>query len=250
MRITPVVLALLIACAGVSGPAPMAAEATASADHFTDGDLKDGFMRTVFGLEYRAWSWKPYQVKKFTSPVRFHIVNLARRDRTADARRFIAALPRRVHGLKTGFARDAKSSNFQLFIVDRAQYEGTVRKYVYGNASARAPGRCLVRVEAGRRGITNSTAVIVADEGEHLFRRCLVEETLQGLGPMNDDERLVHSVFNDMSEHDTFTPFDRLILNMLYDPRIRPGMNAQKVEPLLPMVIRDARRRVGRGASR
>ncbi|MDJ0930173.1 DUF2927 domain-containing protein [Breoghania sp.] len=72
----------------------------------------------------------------------------------------------------------------------------------------------------------------------------MVEETLQGLGPMNDNDRLVHSVFNDTSEHDTFTRFDRMIMNMLYDPRIKPGMTARKMKPLLPSVIRETRRLV------
>lgn len=221
-----------------SGPGPV----SLTAARFSDKELTDGFMWTVFGLEYRTWSWKPYQVKKYEGPVLFRLTNLARRDRTRDVRRFINGLTKEVRGLNARLARDTESANFHLFIVDRAQYVETVRREVYRDSSARAPGRCLVRVEAERKGITRSTAVIVADEGDHLFRRCLVEETLQGLGPMNDDDRLVHSVFNDSSDHDTFTVFDRLIMNMLYDPRIKPGMTAAMVKPLLPQVIRDARR--------
>ena len=53
-----------------------------------------------------------------------------------------------------------------------------------------APGRCVVRVVSGPGGIARADAVIVADEGETLFRRCLIEEVLQGLGPLNDDARL------------------------------------------------------------
>ncbi|PTW62343.1 Protein of unknown function (DUF2927) [Breoghania corrubedonensis] len=236
----PAALWLALAAPALATPAA----AASSTSRFTDRELTNGFLWTVFGLEYRSWSWKPYQVKKYEEPVRFFVINLGRRDRTRDARRFIASLPENVRGLNVRFAADAKSSNFQVYIVDRAQYAQTVREHVYRSARADAPGRCLVRVESGSDGITNSTAVIVSDEGEHLFRRCLVEETLQGLGPMNDDDRLVHSVFNDKSDHDTFTPFDRMIMNMLYDPRIKPGMNARKVEPLLPMVIHDARRRI------
>ena len=102
----------------------------------------------------------------------------------------------------------------------------------------------LVRVVSGRKGIKRSAAVIVSDEGEFLFKRCLVEELLQGLGPMNDDEQLTHSVFNDSSRHSRFTVFDQIILNMLYDPRIKPGMSMQQTRPILPLVARDARRRV------
>ena len=65
--------------------------------------------------------------------------------------------------------------------------------------------------------------MIVADEGDFLFRRCMVEEVLQGLGPVNDDRTLSQSVFNDRSPHSTFTSFDRHLVNMLYDPRVAPG---------------------------
>ncbi len=99
-----------------------------------------------------------------------------------------------------------------------------------------------MRVLSGKSGISGSAAVIVSDEGEFLFRRCLVEEVLQGLGPMNDDETLEHSVFNDTSHHARFTAFDRYILNMLYDQRIKPGMNSKAALDLLPIVIRDTRR--------
>ena len=95
---------------------------------------------------------------------------------------------------------------------------------VYGRpTSTFAPGKCLVRVVSTSAGISRSDAVIVADEGEFLFHRCMVEEILQGLGPVNDDRSLGESVFNDMSRHATFTDFDRHILNMLYHPADRAG---------------------------
>ena len=71
-----------------------------------------------------------------------------------------------------------------------------------------------------------------------------MEEILQGLGPVNDNPSLVHSVFNDTSKHARFTKHDQYILNMLYDDRIKAGMNQREVGEVLPEVIRDARRRV------
>ena len=106
------------------------------------------------------------------------------------------------------------------------------------------PGRCLVRVVSGASGIMRSDAVIVADDGDFLFKRCLVEEVLQGLGPVNDNSGLSQSVFNDTSRHVSFTKHDRYILNMLYNPKIKPGMSEKDVRTVLPAVIRDARRQV------
>ncbi len=216
----------------------------AIAQPFSTEELLNGFQKTVFGLEYRAWSWRPYLVKKFTVPVRFYVHNLSRKNRKPTVHAFVRNVGRKVHGLSTGLASSPGSANFQVYVVDRSQYQEVVRRDVYKNPKSDAPGRCLVRVVSGRRGIKQSTAVIVSDEGEFLFRRCLVEEILQGLGPMNDDEALTHSVFNDRSRHSRFTAFDQILLNMLYDDRIKPGMSTKQVSSVLPMVARDAKRRL------
>lgn len=237
MRCFLVLLALLT----VAAPALPARAASSS---FTTTELLDGFEKTVFGLEYRSWSWRPYLVKKFTRPVLFYVHNLSSRDRRQTVNRFIREIGNRVQGLTTGFADSPAAANFEVYVVDRAQYVPVVRKDIYKNDRAQVPGRCLVRVVSGRQGIKRSAAVIVSDEGEFLFKRCLVEELLQGLGPMNDDENLVHSVFNDSSRHSRFTVFDQIILNMLYDPRIKPGMSMKQTKQILPLVLRDARRRV------
>jgi len=214
------------------------------ASSFTTRELLDGFHKTVFGLEYRAWSWRPYLVKKFTVPVRFYVHGLSRKDRRGVVEKFIAEVGQKINGLDASIVSNPGEANFEIFVVDRSQYGDVVRRDIYKDLRADAPGRCLVRVVSGRKGIKRSSAVIVSDEGEFLFRRCLVEEVLQGLGPMNDDEKLIHSVFNDQSRHSRFTVFDQIILNMLYDPRIEPGMSAKQVESVLPLVARDARLRV------
>lgn len=221
-----------------------ASPSVAAADTFSTEELMEGFQKTVFGLEYRVWGWRPYIVKKFTVPVRFYVHNLAKKNRTPTVHSFVHSIGRKIHGLTTDLASSAESANFQVYVVDRAQYEDVVRRDVYRDARAKVPGRCLVRVISGKWGIKRSAAVIVSDEGEFLFRRCLVEELLQGLGPMNDDDRLIHSVFNDRSRHSRFTAFDQILLNMLYDDRIKPGMSTKEIKDILPLVTRDARRRV------
>ncbi len=214
------------------------------AETFSVEELQDGFEKTVFGLEYRSWSWRPYLVKKFTKPVVFYVHSHSRLDRTPVVHRFIHEVDQKVRGLELQVTRHPEKANFEVYVVDRDQYSEIVQKDIYKDQHADVPGRCLVRVVSGRRGIKRSAAVIVSDEGEFLFRRCLVEEILQGLGPMNDNSRLTHSVFNDHSRHSRFTVFDQILLNMLYDPRIKPGMSKKQAQPLLSNVAREARRLV------
>ena len=151
-------------------------------------------------------------------------------------------LPQLIAGLEVQIVGDPGAANYRVFVLDRAEYREVITSEVYERpTSTFAPGRCLVRVVSSMSGISRSDAVIVADEGDFLFRRCMVEEILQGLGPVNDDRSLIESVFNDQSLYSEFTLFDRHILNMLYDPRIEPGMTKLEAGRVLPDVAADIR---------
>ena len=234
-----VILALLLVL-----PSPMS---IAQASKFNDADLADGFYKTVFGAEIRALSWgsQTNRVKKYVTPVKIWIDNRARLNRLKTVRRFVRTLPRKIPGLQIRFARTPKEANFKVYIVDSKDYVPTVRREVFGNEDMHVPGQCIVRVLSRRSGILRSDAVIVSDQGLSLFRRCMVEEILQGLGPLNDDASLEHSVFNDTSTYDHFTRYDRLIMNMLYNPAVKPGMTRRQVQRLTPRLLKDAKQIVG-----
>lgn len=222
----------------------------ASAERYSDAALEDAFLKTVFGVEYSngLLSWfggASTHVKKYTDTIRVHVVNLSRTNRLSTAQHFILSLNQSIKGLKVHLVRQSEQANFRVFIVDRRQYVAVARQEIFRNPAAEVPGKCMVQVDSDSVGrITSSMALIVADEGEYLFRRCLIEEVLQGLGPLNDHEALADSVFNDYSNHSRFTRLDQLILNMLYNPRILPGMRADEALQFMPFVIRDARRHV------
>jgi len=215
----------------------------ATARAASDAEVIRGFNLTVFGAEYSPLGLQSNYVRKFNGPVRFYIQNLATRDRTADVRSFILSLNRLIAGLKVELAPSPARANFIVYLVDRKDYVATVRDKIYRRQTASTPGKCLVRSVFSRSGISRSDAVIVTDEGESLFKRCRAEEILQGLGPLNEHPSLSESMFNDRTRHTSFTRFDRLILNMLYDKRIRNGATPESVQPLLPAVLRDAKRR-------
>jgi hypothetical protein len=217
--------------------------APAAARAASDAEVIRGFNLTVFGAEYSPLGFQSNYVRKFNGTVRFFIENLASRDRSAEVRAFILSLNRSISGLSTQVVSSRSQANFVVYIVDRKDYVDVVRDRVYRRASASTPGKCLVRSVFSRTGISRSDAVIVADEGEALFDRCKAEEILQGLGPLNEHPSLRESMFNDRTRHTQFTAFDRLILNMLYDRRIRNGATLEEVQKILPEVLRSARGR-------
>nr|WP_319516019.1 DUF2927 domain-containing protein [uncultured Cohaesibacter sp.] len=213
------------------------------AARYDDDEVVQGFYKTVFGAEIKALSWggQSKRVKKYVAPVKVWIDNRATLNRLRTVRRFIKSLPISIPGLQVRMANNRKDANFHIYVVDSADYVRTVQDEVYNDRSMEVPGQCIVRVLSRRSGILRSDAVIVSDQGRSVFHRCMVEEILQGLGPVNDDKSLVHSVFNDESSFDYFTPYDRLILNMLYSPHLRPGMTLKQVKPMTPDLLHYAR---------
>lgn len=211
---------------------------------YSDAVLIDGFNKTVFGSEYSGAPFGSSYVRKFSGPVRFYIRSRAGLQRKRQVTRFVRRLERLIAGLDVRVVNSERRANFVVHIVNRRDYVTTVRRDVFGSGSARVRGRCMVRSVYSRRGISRSDAVIVADEGNALFKRCMTEEILQGLGPLNDDRSLRFSMFNDNTRFTTFRRFDRLILNMLYDRRIRNGATPGEVSRLLPVVTRDVQRRI------
>ncbi len=223
----------------------LCASATFSAAFaYNNNDLIDGFNKTVFGSEYSRFSITSPYVRKFPGTVKVFIKSKVGGARKAQVRRFVLSLNGLISGLRTRIVTRREDANFVVYVVTRQNYERTVRDDVYGQPSAMVRGRCMVRTQFNRSGITRSDAVIVADEGNLLFRRCMTEEILQGLGPLNDDRSLKDSMFNDTSRFINFRRFDRILLNMLYDQRIKVGASKTDVAPLLPRVLRDVRRRI------
>ena len=228
-------------------PLAVAITAVHAASPFTNDRLIDGFNKTVFGSEYAGLLSRSY-VRKFAKPVRFyihsHVHTKAVSNSKGEVEAFIRSLPKLIHGLQIKIVTDQRQANFVVHIVNRADYRSTVRTEVFKQQNASVHGRCMVRSMFTRSGISRSDAVIVADEGKSLFHRCMTEEILQGLGPLNDNRSLSQSMFNDTSLFTSFRRFDRFILNMLYDSKIKNGATRRDVKVILPSVLRRVRGRI------
>jgi hypothetical protein len=72
-----------------------------------------------------------------------------------------------------------------------------------------------------------AVAVIRGEHPDLLRRLCLHEEITQGLGLVNDSPHARPSIFNDDEEFALLTKHDELLLRLLYDERLRPGMSPE-----------------------
>ena len=80
-------------------------------------------------------------------------------------------------------------------------------------------------------------AVIRAEHPPLLKQACFNEEISQGLGLSNDSPKAQPSIFNDDDEFALLTRYDEILLSILYDPRLKPGMTLDTATPILRQII-------------
>jgi hypothetical protein len=80
---------------------------------------------------------------------------------------------------------------------------------------------------------TAAVAVIRSENPDLLRLSCIHEELAQGLGLANDSPDARPSIFNDDDEFALLTNHDELLLKMLYDPRLKPGMSLTEATPII-----------------
>ena len=77
-----------------------------------------------------------------------------------------------------------------------------------------------------------AVAVIRAEHPDLLRKSCFHEEIAQGLGLANDSPEARPSIFNDDEEFALLTRHDELLLRILYDRRLSPGMTPEIARPI------------------
>jgi hypothetical protein len=217
---------------------------------FTDAEITEGFFKTAFGAELHL-AGPVNRIRKFDAPVRIHVDNRARPDRRSEVVKVVADIRARVQHLDIAMADGAEDANVVVMLV-RDRDLGRAINRLYGRDQARLIQRSLVpqclssfRKDESFR-IIHSDVIIVADAGDFIFYDCVYEELLQALGPINDTNLVPWTMFNDEVQMGFFDIYDQYILNILYDPRIRPGMAAAQVQAVLPQVIPTVRDFVAR----
>lgn len=137
--------------------------------------------------------------------------------------------------------------NFVVLFVgedDRAQIKPRIKSLVpnVNTASLRIFDtmpraiHCLVIAfskNAGGYEYGNAIALIRAEHPDLLRLSCIHEEVAQGMGLGNDSPRARPSIFNDDDEFALLTTHDEMLLKILYDPRLTPGMDAQDARPIV-----------------
>ncbi|HEY2248926.1 MAG TPA: DUF2927 domain-containing protein [Bradyrhizobium sp.] len=247
MRLAMVAIALVT----IMWPSLVAAEIPAIAARqraekkaFSDAEIVEGFLKTSFGAEFQL-AGRVDRIRKYVAPVRV-FADGNRADRKAQLTQVVADIARRVQHLDIAMAAHAEDANITVKLVRDRDLTRTIAKD-YGRERAREiktslDPQCLSGFRKNDAyEIERSNVILTVDNGDFVFFDCAYEELLQSLGPINDTSSVPWTMFNDKVSMGFFDVYDQYILNLLYDPRIKPGMTVEEVRAVLPAVLADVR---------
>ncbi|AXI48957.1 hypothetical protein C1J03_16760 [Sulfitobacter sp. SK012] len=225
---------------------------------FTATTLARNFEKIAFYNEYDGnFSGRGGKspLRRWETPVRMQVIYGAgvppseRKRASADVSAYAARLSRITrHPISTG-----GRPNFAVIIAgedDRAEALAEAAALVPGitenslKALRNMPRDtyCVVAAFAGgpdANTYTAAVAVIRAENPSLLRLSCIHEELAQGLGLANDSPAARPSIFNDDDEFALLTDHDAMLLQMLYDPRLSPGMSASEAAATVLEISRE-----------
>jgi len=217
---------------------------------FSAQDLVDDFIRIALFEEYTTIGGRivarqtPSQLHRWDQPVRMAVefgATVPQAQRAIDRSSITAFADRlsRVTGLP--IRQVSSNANYHVFIVnelERRTLAPRIREILPGISEAAIQAVqdmprstfCLVfALDPGELGSYSQAVAVIRAEHPDLMRlSCIHEELAQGLGLSNDSPSARPSIFNDDEEFGLLTTHDELLLRILYDPRMRAGMDAEE----------------------
>ncbi|MFW2544394.1 DUF2927 domain-containing protein [Primorskyibacter sp. 2E107] len=223
---------------------------------FTDTMLARNFERIALAEEYeRGAGLTPSRgdlggIKKWVKPIRMAVEFGARvpKDQIAEDRRWLTEYAQKLSRI-TGhpISMNPAGANFHVLFMsedDKAQIKPRIKALVpdvnpasldlFDNLPRSI--HCLVIAfsdEPNGFAYGEAIAVIRTEHPDLLRRSCIHEEVAQGLGLGNDSPRARPSIFNDDDEFALLTRHDEMLLKILYDPELTPGMSAERAAPIV-----------------
>ncbi|TCS67577.1 DUF2927 family protein [Primorskyibacter sedentarius] len=223
---------------------------------FTDTMLVRNFERIALAEEYARGagftrsSGELGRVKKWNGPVRISVdfgASVDADQRITDQAQVARYVARLARVTRHPVSISQSNANFHVLFMgedDSDQLKPRIRALVpeisdsalsiFDNLPRGI--HCLVLAFSGSPNgydYARAVALIRAEHPDLLRQSCIHEELAQGLGLGNDSPTARPSIFNDDDEFALLTTHDEMLLKILYDPRLKPGMSADQARPIV-----------------
>jgi len=222
---------------------------------FTDRNLTENFIRIALYEEYARGqvsttrSESPIRLLRWNQPVRVAIrfgPSVTPAKQAADRARVASYLSRLSRVTGHPISVTDQNPNFWLHIASVDERAGLgpalsrqLTELTPGQiASVTAMNRdtfCQVLTQSDPATSTYvaAVAVIPSEQPDLLRLSCIHEELAQALGLPNDSNAARPSIFNDDEEFALLTTQDELMLRLLYNPALRPGLTEAQARPII-----------------
>ena len=210
---------------------------------FSVTELERGFLALAFGSDLRIGA-RPLGIRRFDQPIKARVIGGGAVDRSDAMSRVIAEYARAVPSLALSLAPSTGPAEIELRLIDEKDFQSALQA-AFGDKIARAfvartDPQCMTSVKSTADGrIVHSVSFIIVDKGDDVFLDCAYHELLHAFGLSNHDQHNPWTTLNQKRMVGYLSVYDRSLLTLLYDPRVRPGMTMRRARAVLPAAIAD-----------
>jgi hypothetical protein len=222
---------------------------------FTDRNLKENFLKIALFEEYSGGQitahshQAPIRLLRWDAPIRVALrfgPAVPAAQVATDTARVGSYLAKLAKVTGHSIALDDHNPNFWIHIAT-VDERATMGPAITREMSGLTPGQlasvtqmgtdtyCQVLTQSDDATSTYARAVaVIPSEHPDLMRlACIDEELAQALGLPNDSNAARPSIFNDDQEFALLTKQDEMMLRILYDPALHPGMTEAEARPIV-----------------
>jgi hypothetical protein len=208
----------------------------------SDQEILRNFELIAFGNEYTGQQFT--RVRKWSDPIRLGIQGKSTEFFESNLRQYTLTLEKITgHPISLYYSLDLqkkgklaknfnqKKVNVILFRLSKKEIPKAILKY-FDNDRAEVDkmiknSTCFARYFRRKNEIRGAVVIFPSHLPPDILRACIVEELAQIMGLPNDSDLVKPSIFSDSSLHRELTEHDKLLLKILYDPRITFNMKRE-----------------------
>jgi hypothetical protein len=210
---------------------------------FSVRELSRGFLALAFGSDLLIGQ-HPKGIRRYDRPITVRVISGGSVERSAVMRKIIHEYAQAVPDLHVSVVSAASPANIEVRLIDEKHFKGALvaafGRKIARRFIARTDPQCMTSVKSNAAGeIVHSVSFIIVDQGDAVFLDCAYHELLHAFGLSSHDQHNPWTTLNRNRMVGYLSVYDRALLTILYDPRMRPGTTRARARRLLPSIVQD-----------